>query len=189
MQLSWMLEDGEAPRPKRARHRQETDTQLALGGFFGMTNAELAKELRDLGDLLLIGGVEEAQAQRYARLAYVISRLAEPVEKMHREGRLRELPGVDPRIASLLSEYLTTGTCARRREFEERVPASALELVAIPGVGAKTARSLYQTLQVDSLNTLQRALDAGEVERVPGIGKKMREMMRRYVETRQRMKA
>lgn len=149
-----------------------------------MTNEELARELKDLGDLLVIGGYEESHATRYAKLAYQIPRLPESVEQMHREGRLRELPGVGETVAQIIAEYLTTGTCAKRQEWErEHAPTSVLELVSIPGLGAKTARRLYAERGIASLAAFAEALDTGALDDFKGLGPKLRQAVRERAST------
>lgn len=146
-----------------------------------MTNQELAGELKRLEDLLIIGGYPEARAAQYGRLAYTVSRLIEPVETLCKEGRLCEIPGVGPTNAALLSEYLATGSCKKRRSFERAVPATTLELLTIPGLGAKTVKRLYQECGIDSLNALARAIQGGNPSALRGIGARTLTTLRKYL--------
>ena len=69
-------------------------------------NDEIAKNLQQLHDILVIGGYEESHATRYARLAYTISRHPESVEALHDEGVCRQSPvSVKrlPRLSATLS--------------------------------------------------------------------------------------
>jgi DNA polymerase (family 10) len=150
-----------------------------------MTNEQLAGELKTLADLLIIAGCEETHASRYARLAYTISRLPEPAETLCQEGRLHEISGVGPAVARMIAEYLTTGTCAKRRAFEQQVPRTVLDIVAIPGLGAKTARRLYLELGIENLRALHQALDAGRIVRLKGISMKTEATIRRYFASQQ----
>ena len=142
-----------------------------------MTNKKLATALKELGDLLVIAGQDEAKAARYARLAYTVSRLSEEVETLCEDGRLCDIPGVGPATAALLSELLMTGTCRMRRDWERRVPASALELLTIPGIGARTARHLFQDCGIDSLGALEKAVARGAI---PGLDTRAAATLRTY---------
>ena len=142
-----------------------------------MTNKKLADALKDLGNLLVIAGADETRAARFARLAYTISRLSEEAEMLRREGRLCDVPGVGPATAALLSELLLTGTCRTQRDWERRVPASALELLTIPGIGARTARHLFQDCGIDSLSALQKAIQRGPIR---GIDARAAATLRTY---------
>lgn len=146
-----------------------------------MTNRELATKLKTLEDLLIIGGSEETHAARFGRLAYTISRLPEEVSVLSEEGRLCEIPGVGPNTAALISEYLLTGTCRKRREWERRIPASVLELLSIPGLGAKSVRHLYRECGIRDMESLERALHAGDSTLLRRMDARTATILRRYL--------
>ena len=147
-------------------------------------NDWLAEELARLHDFLVIGGYEETHAAVYKRLFYTISRYSEPVDGLHAEGRLGEIPDVGPTIAVLIGEYLRTGTCAKKEEWAEHRPITLLEIAEVPGLGAKMARTLYAEHGIDSLDALQSALASGMLDRVKGLGAKTREKIARHVAER-----
>jgi DNA polymerase (family 10) len=143
-----------------------------------MTNQELADKLRDLRDFLIIAGYEESHALRYTQISRYIEKLPEPVETIRKEGRLKDIPQVGPLIATYIKEILEDGVSSKQREWEEHAPITVLELVRIPGVGAKTARRLFLEFGIDSLATLRLALENGILDDAQGIGPKTRQTMR-----------
>lgn len=147
-----------------------------------MTNLELANELRDLRDFLIIAGYEESHATRYTLIARAIEKMPESVQDLKNEGRLDEIPGVGKLIKLYIKEYLETGTCSKRTEWADQAPNSVLELVRIPGVGAKTARFLFQNYGVHSLESLKIAIQEGKLDKAPGIGPKTIATMREFAE-------
>ena len=144
-------------------------------------NDEIAEKLQQLHDILVIGGYEESHAARYPRLAYAISRHPESIVELHREGRLSTISGVGETIAEIIGEFIETGTCTKLEEFAEHAPKTVLELTAIPKLGTKTAKTLYDELGVDSLASLSEALDEGKLEGFKGMGKKMLETIRQHI--------
>ena len=144
-------------------------------------NDEIAEKLQQLHDILVIGGYEESHAARYPRLAYAISRHPESIVELHREGRLSTISGVGETIAEIIGEFIETGTCTKLEEFAEHTPKTVLELTAIPKLGTKTAKALYDVLGVDSLASLSEALDEGKLEGFKGMGKKTLETMRQHI--------
>ncbi len=126
-----------------------------------MTNTELAKEFLELRNLLIIGGYDQRRVAHYARLASTLLRLPIPIEALCQEGRLCEIPGVGSALAGTISEYILSGTCRRRLEWERRVPKSLLKLLEIPGVGVQTVRYLYQQCGIESLEALEGAVRQG----------------------------
>jgi DNA polymerase (family 10) len=64
----------------------------------------------------------------------------------------------------------------------QKVPAGVLEVMAAPGIGAKTARMLYEQLGVHDLASLRDALLSGAVDRLPHFSPRKRERLLRLVE-------
>ena len=144
-------------------------------------NDDVASELERLGDYLIICGYEESHARRYHKLAYQIARYPESVVQLHKERRLSEIPGVGSTITGIIGELIETGTCSKMEQWARRFPKSVLELRDIPGLGAKTIRTLYRKLHIRSLADLKAALDDDKLQDVKGIGQKTLDAMRRYV--------
>jgi len=84
-----------------------------------MTNAEIAKVFQDIADLLARKKESIFKVRAYQKAAQSIEGLAEPVEKLAAEGRLREVPGVGEAIAKKITELITTGKLV----FYERLKA------------------------------------------------------------------
>jgi DNA polymerase (family X) len=146
-------------------------------------NDEVAARLKDLADLLVIGGYDPSHAARYPKLAYLISRHPDSVEEMYREGRLRAIPGIGGIVETILGELIETGRSRKTEEAGEGYappPRTVLELTAIPGLGALTVRRLYAEHGIDSLAALAAALDNGSLDDLPGLGPKMRARVHDY---------
>ena len=141
-------------------------------------NDEIGKRLKELHDLLVIGGYPPDHAARYPKLAYAISRHPESIDELYRSGRLTEIPGIAKTVAGILGELIETGDCAKMREPSDGYvppPRTTLELTAIPGLGAKTARAVYAEKKITCLAELQNALRSGSLDGFPGLGPKLRE--------------
>jgi len=149
-------------------------------------NDQIAEQIKQLGDFLIIGGYEESHATRYSKLAHTISRHPESIVRLYKERRLGKISGVGGTIAKIVSEFLETGTCTKIEEWSKQTPKTVLELTAIPGLGAKTARTLYQEHGIESLGALREALDNGELDGVKGMGKKTIETIRQHISRKRR---
>ena len=100
---------------------------------------------------------------------------------MHGQHRLTQIPGVSKTIAEIIRQYIETGTCRKFEQWAHVTPKTVLELTKIERLGAKTARILYKGYGIDSLASLAGAMEAGKVDRVKGIGAKMKETIREGV--------
>ena len=148
-----------------------------------MTNEEIAQKLMELNTILLVADYPEDHASRYPRLAYTISRMEESVAELVAEGSLQEkVPGVGDIVATIITEYVETGTCSKLQEYASDVPETIVELIPIPGLGPKTIKLLYQEVSIDSLLSLRTAIDEGKLKGIKGIGPKTIEKFEEYLE-------
>lgn len=146
------------------------------------SNDEIAQKLMELHTILLVADYPEDHATRYPRLAYTISRMEESVSDLVSQGRLQEeIPGVGDIVATIITEYVETGTCSKIQEYASEVPESIVELITIPGLGPKTIKLLYQEVGIDSLLSLRSAIDEDRLKGVKGIGKKTIENFEEYL--------
>ena len=143
-----------------------------------MSNAQVAQSLRDLRDFLIIAGYEEGHATRYTHIARTIEKLPEDVTLLRREGRLKEIPGVGPTIQTYLKELLDEGVTSKQKEWENSTPITVLEMLRVPGMGARTARLVFGLTGVTSLAELQEAEREGRLDEIPGLGPALRERIR-----------
>ena len=146
-------------------------------------NDEIALRLLELHTFLIIADYPEDHASRYPRLSHSISRFPEPMSDLIAQGRLiEEIGGVGEIIAEIITEFVETGTSGKLEEFAGDTPRMVVELVPIPGLGAKTIKRLYEEVGVDSLVSLRAAIDAGKLKGFRGIGKKTLEKIEVYLD-------
>jgi DNA polymerase (family X) len=139
------------------------------------TNAELARALGELADLLELKGEQAYRVNAYRRAATSVRLSPTPVAAGYREGRPPSLTGVGPGIAARLSELALTGRLRALEELREKVPPSLVELLRVPGVGPGTARRLWQALGISSLGELEAAAREGRLRGLRGLGRRTEE--------------
>lgn len=135
-------------------------------------NASVAGILDDIGDLLEIVGDDRYRVLSYHKAAHSILAWDEDISRTAREGRLTEIPGVGAKLAAAIESLIYRGTVPEFEALKERVPASVVELMRVPGLGPKKAKALYDELGVASVDDLEEALAAGRLDGLAGFGEK-----------------
>jgi len=64
---------------------------------------------------------------------------------------------------------IRTGKLKTREDLLKKFPKSLLEIVAVPGIGPKTAILLHKKLKIDTIEKLEKAAHDGTLEKLPGI--------------------
>ena len=135
-----------------------------------MDNPAVAATFQRLADLLEIRGESAYRVGAYRRAAESLAQLTEPLSAIRKRSDLKKIPGVGAAIAEKIEDLLNTGSFPLLREVEAEIPAGVAELLAVPDVGPKRARLLYDELGIDSLIALRAAAETGQLEQVKGIG-------------------
>ena len=76
---------------------------------------------RNMGDVPLSVGAIHIARKRISRAAENLAALAEPLDRVVEEGRLREIPGVGYAIADIIPKLHRTGTHPSLEKLREEV--------------------------------------------------------------------
>jgi DNA polymerase (family 10) len=150
---------------------------------FGMQNAEIARLLGDVADLLEISAGNPFKVRAYRNAARTVADHPDPVAELVSGGEfdLTELPGIGDGIAKEIRALVETGSLPQRQQLVAMIPPGLLELLRIPGLGPKRVKLFHEELKVNSVADLKAALDAGKIAKLPGFGAKLLEKLREGV--------
>ena len=118
---------------------------------------------------MFLGMIFEEQIE-VVRVVEVAERIAEGAAA--ERGELRAIPGIGEAIEAKTRQILETGTCDVYERLKERFPLTIIDLLALPGVGAKTVQTLYNVLKITSLEELREAAETGRLREIPRMGEK-----------------
>ena len=140
-----------------------------------MRNAEIAAAMEELATLYELDGAIRYRVLAYREAARVIRQSPVSVAELARAGRATELPGIGKTLEGKILALLETGEIPSATKLKAKFPASLVQVTRIPGLGAKTARRLYDELEVSSLDELRTAAEEQRIRSVRGLGPKVEE--------------
>jgi DNA polymerase (family 10) len=139
----------------------------------GMKNGEVAKVFQDIADLLELKGENAFKIRAYQKAARAIEYHPKELRVMIDEGEdLQSIPGVGEAIAKKTTELITTGKLGYYENLKAEFPQGITNLLAIPGIGPKTAKKLSSELGISSVDELERAINEGRVAQLFRLGEK-----------------
>ncbi len=147
-----------------------------------MKNKELADIFDKWADILEFMGDNPYHIRAYRNAARLIRDLSEDIEVLAKEGKLSQLPGIGQRLQAKILEFLRTGKIEEFERLKQQVPDTIFTLLDIPGVGPKTVKLLYEKLGVRSIEDLKRAIERGDLLKLPGFGPKKVEKIKKGIE-------
>ena len=140
-----------------------------------MRNAEIAAALRELGILYELDGADRYRVLAYREAARTVANSPISVEQLAEEGRLTELPAVGKTLAEKIETLIETGSIPSADKLKKKFPATLVEVTRVPGLGAKTARRIYDEVGVENLVQLKEAAEQGRLAGIRGLGPRTEE--------------
>ena len=138
-----------------------------------MRNKEVAQKFYELAGLSELAEENPFKARAYLEVAQQIENLPVPVENLAREGKLTSIKGVGKASANKILQYLNTGRIDKLEELKKKIPESLLDLKKIPELGARRTKILFDTLGIQSVESLKKAAMQGKIRNLPGFGEKI----------------
>ena len=105
------------------------------------TNAEVAAAFEELAVLSEILGANVFKVNAFRKAARAVEALARSAVEMP-VAELKEVEGLGASTAAKVLEFGGSGTMAELEELRAQVPAGLKEVLAIQGIGPKTAQKL-----------------------------------------------
>jgi DNA polymerase (family 10) len=148
-----------------------------------MQNAEIARLLSDVADLLEISAGNPFKVRAYRNAARTVADHPDPIAELvsGEEFDLTDLAGIGGGIAKEITALIQTGTLPQRQQLVATVPPGLLEMLRIPGLGPKRVKLFHEELKVNSVADLKDALEKGKIATLPGFGPKLLEKIREGV--------
>mgnify|MGYP001158266905 CR=1 FL=1 len=149
-----------------------------------VNNDEIAQLFEDMAILLEMKGDSIFKIRAYQRAARTIENLSFSLDKAVQEGTdLKTIPGVGKAISEKIRELLSTGQVSTHQNLLAELPEGVLDLMAIPGIGPKSAMLFAKELGVNSVETLEAAVNDGRVASLPRMGKKAADAVARHIQS------
>jgi DNA polymerase (family X) len=135
-----------------------------------MTKEEIANVLERIATLLELKNENPFKIRAYTNAARAIETFGGNVSDFQDEEAVAKIPGIGKSIALKIKELAASGSLKYLEELSAQFPAGVLELFALPGLGAKKIKALYDRLGISSIEQLQKACEDGRVAELPGFG-------------------
>lgn len=142
-----------------------------------MDNEMIASHFDEMAELLEIRGESTFRVRAYRNGAKSIRDLTESVASILADPtrKLTDLPGIGDAISDKCKVLLETGKIPQLEELRQQVPAGLLQIMRVPGLGAKKAKALFESLNITSIDELRAACQQKKVRELKGFAAKTEE--------------
>lgn len=142
-------------------------------------NADLAAMFARMGAMLELTGADRFRVNAHAKAARIIADHPSDLAPIANDPKaLTAIDGIGKGAAAKIAEFAATGTIAEHDQLAAAVPPGVLDLLAVPGLGPKTVKALWEERGVCGLDDLKRVIDDGSILTLPRMGAKTVENIR-----------
>ena len=144
------------------------------GREMSISNREIAKYFEKLAEYVELADENPFRVRAYQNAARVIAAYPRSIEEMVLAGEdLTQLPHIGEKIAKKIEEIVKTGRMSALENYKKLLPEGLLEMLAIPGLGPKRVREIYEKLGIDTLDALHQAAEEHRIQALPGFSEKL----------------
>lgn len=147
-----------------------------------MDKKEVSEILEEIGTLLDIQGENPFKIRAYENAARTIAGITEPIENLVLRGELGKLRGIGETLVKKITELVTTGRLKYYEDLKASTPPGLIEMLAIPRLGPKKIKALYEQLKISTIGELEYACHENRLLKLPGFGSKTEKIILEGIE-------
>ncbi len=138
-----------------------------------MINSQISTRIKRLASLMSLLEEDSLKIQSFEKAARIVRDHEEDMGVLVDEDRLKDVPGIGPKLAYIILYYAKAGTVGLEQELEARLPEGLPELLALPGLGIKKVQLLWKKYDIADLETLKKSCEEDKLATMKEFGSKL----------------
>ena len=137
-----------------------------------MDKGDISDVLGEIATLLELKGENPFKIRAYQSGQRALDTLEEDLGTLIEEERLGDIKGFGKALTEKIATLYRDEPLPFYDDLKASVEPGLIEMLDIPGMGAKKIKKLHDELGVDSIDALTKACESGEVAKLAGFGAK-----------------
>ena len=131
--------------------------------------ADVIALLREIAQRMKLRGGNRFRARPYETAADRLGTITRPLAEVIAAGELTSIAGIGSAIAGVIERLYTTGSHPTLEKLRKEIPQGVLHMLSILGLRSDQILTRYQQTGISNAETLQKAIDSGELEGKKGF--------------------
>ena len=140
--------------------------------WYDMEKKKISRILEEIGLMLELKGENPFKVRAYVNGARIIELLEGDLKDYIKDGKIEGIKGIGNALSDKIVELYETGKLEYYEELKSSIPAGIFDILKIPGIGPKKAKSLYEKLDIKSIGELEYACKENRLVSLDGFGEK-----------------
>jgi DNA polymerase (family 10) len=149
-----------------------------------MNKADIVAALEEIAILLELQGENPFKIRAYQTGARALETMEEDLDALLEAEELGKLPGMGSALIEKVATLRASGALPFLDKLRASVEPGLIEMLEIPGLGAKRVRKMHEALGVETIEALKAACESGAVAGLKGLGAKTAEKILLGIEQR-----
>ena len=145
-----------------------------------MDKDQISQIFANMAVMLEIKGENPFKVRAYENAVRVLEGMKDFEERV-KSDTLTEVKGIGENLSKHIAELYNTDRMKEYEKLRKSIPEGLFEIMAIPGIGAKTVKFLYEKLEIKSIGALELTCKHGGLRKYPGYGQKTEEKILRGI--------
>jgi DNA polymerase (family 10) len=147
-----------------------------------MNKKEVAHILEKIGIILDLQGENPFKVRAYYNGARIIETLDKDLMELVKTGEISRIKGIGKALAEKISKLVSEGSLPYYEELKSSIPEGLLDILKIPGLGAKKVKVIYDKLGISSIGELEYACRENRLRDLDGFGQKSQDKVLQSIE-------
>ena len=151
-----------------------------------MTKNEIAEVLEEIATLLELKGENPFKIRAYGSGARILESMEQvDVDRLLEDDDLDSVKGIGVALAQKIGELHATGKLEFLIKLRASIAPGLVEMLEVPGLGAKKIKAIHGKLGVNSIEGLAKACADGKVAELAGFGAKSQDKIAEGIRNRE----
>lgn len=137
-----------------------------------MDKKHIAEILAEIGTLLELKGENPFKCRAYHNAARALDGLSEDIGDLIKQKKLGDVKGIGEGLRLKIEELHEKGALKYYEDLKKSVPEGLLQMIRLPGLGPRRAKTIYDKLGVKSVGELEYACKENRLLKLEGFGEK-----------------
>lgn len=148
-----------------------------------MTEKKLViQKLEEMAVLMELKGENPFKIRAFSNAARIIQGISQDWDQIISTRTLTEIKGIGTGISNFILQITNTNEPEDLKTLRKEIPTSLLEMLKIPGMGAKKVKAVWQTLHIQSIGELEYACKENRLLDLEGFGEKSQQKILQGIE-------
>jgi DNA polymerase (family 10) len=153
-----------------------------------MDKEEIIEILKEISVLLELKDENPFKIRAYQNSARALETSSIELNRGLKIEDLRSIKGIGSHIAEKIKTLIDTGRLKYYQELKESIPPGLMEMLAIPTMGSKKIKYLFDHLGISNIGELEYACVENRLADLPNFGQKTQENILKGIEVLKRFK-